>query len=101
LEHDSVCATIAETYYALQAHVKDVIYNVHDPAKVAADQVHMTKEQQTDLAAVFSKCSLLFSGRIGCYTMHKFHIKLKPGTVLYHVKCPYHISMHNIPAYKA
>jgi hypothetical protein len=49
---------------------------------------------------VFTKRSLLFSGRIGCYTKQKFHIKLKPGTVPYHVKRPCHISVHNIPAYK-
>jgi predicted HAD superfamily Cof-like phosphohydrolase len=54
LEHDSVQATIAETCSASQAHVKDVVYNDHDPAKVAADQVHLTEEQRDDLAAVFS-----------------------------------------------
>jgi hypothetical protein len=42
----------------------------------------------------------LFSGRIGCYTKRKFHIELKPGTVPYHVKRPYYISVHVIPAYK-
>ena len=45
LEHDSVRATLAETYSASQAHVKDAIYDVHDPAKVAADQMHLSQEQ--------------------------------------------------------
>jgi hypothetical protein len=100
LEHDSLRATIAEIYSASQKHVKDAIYNVHDPAKVAADQTHLTQEQTDNLAAVLSKCSLLFSGQIGCYTKCKFHIKFKPGTIPYHVKRPYHILVHNIPAYK-
>jgi hypothetical protein len=100
LEHDSVCATIAESYSASHAHVKDAVYNVHDPTKVAAIQTHLTVAQRAKLATVFTKRSLLFSGRIGCYTKRQFHIELKPGTVPYHVKRPYHISVYDIPAYK-
>jgi hypothetical protein len=84
---------------ALQAHVKDALYNVHDPARVAADQVNLTEKQLADLAAIFERRALHFSGRIGCYTKRKFHIELKPGTVPY-VKKLYHISIHNIPANK-
>jgi hypothetical protein len=36
-------------------HVKDAIYNVHDPAKVAADQKHLIQEQRDDLAAKSKK----------------------------------------------
>jgi hypothetical protein len=45
LEHDSVCAEIAESYLDSQAHVKDTIYNVHDPAKIADNQKHLTVTQ--------------------------------------------------------
>jgi hypothetical protein len=102
LEHNSVQAEIAETYSALQAHVKDAVYDVHDPAKVAADQLHLTKQQKNaDLAdRHFQRRALLFSGCIGCYTKRKFHINLKPRTAPYHIKRLYHISVHNIPAYK-
>jgi hypothetical protein len=55
LEHNSVHAMLTETYSASQVHVKNEVYNVHDLAKVAADQIHLTQEQQDDLAAsVFS-----------------------------------------------
>jgi hypothetical protein len=100
LEHDSVHATLAKSYLASQAHVKDAIYDVHDPAKIADKQTCLTVTQKTKVAAIFAKCSLFFSGRIGCYTKRQFHIELKPGTIPYHVKPPYHISVHNIPAYK-
>jgi hypothetical protein len=33
-------------------------------------------------------------------TSVKFRIKLIPGTVPYHCKRPYHISQHDVPAYK-
>jgi hypothetical protein len=49
LEHDSVRAEIAESYSESQAHVKDAIYNVHDPIKVANAQTHLTVKQCEDL----------------------------------------------------
>jgi hypothetical protein len=55
--------------------VKDAVYNVHDPVKVAAQQIHLPEEQRKKLATLFSKRSVLFSGRIGCYTKRKFSIK--------------------------
>jgi hypothetical protein len=76
LEHNSVCATLAETYSASQAHVKDAVYNVHDPAKLAADQVHLTQEQQDNLAVVFFQdaafCfpAVLVVTPNGCYTLN-------------------------------
>jgi hypothetical protein len=45
LEHDSVQTKIAQTYSASEAHVKDAVYNVHNPAKVAANQLHLTEKQ--------------------------------------------------------
>jgi hypothetical protein len=80
LKHDSVGAEIAKSYSTSQAQ-RHAIYDVHDPVKVAADQLHWTEKQRSDLAALFSKHGLLFSGRIGCYTKRQFHIDLKPGTV--------------------
>ena len=55
LEHNSVHAKIADTYSASQAHMKDAVYDVHDPAKVAAGQLHLTEQQHSDIAAVFQK----------------------------------------------
>ena len=80
--------------------VKDAVYDVHHPIKVAAQQIHLSEAQCKQLAAVFSKYSVLFSSCIGCYTKRKFHIKLIPGTIPYHGKHLYHISQHDVPAYK-
>jgi hypothetical protein len=76
-----VRSDIAESYSATHVTVKDAVYNVHDPVKVAAQQIHLPEEERKQLATVFSKRSVLFSGRIGCYTKRKFSIKFKPGTI--------------------
>jgi hypothetical protein len=45
---------VYKTYLvSAQMRVKDAIYNVHNPAKVTADQLHLTEKQRSDLAAVF------------------------------------------------
>jgi hypothetical protein len=67
LEHESVHSNIAKSDSTAHVTVKDAIYNVHDPDKVAASQLHLTKEQHKEIAAVFRKCKVLFSGQIGCY----------------------------------
>jgi hypothetical protein len=46
--------------------IKDAVYNVHDPIKVAAAQIHLTANQAKQLSHVFAKRGVLFSGRIGC-----------------------------------
>jgi hypothetical protein len=100
LEHESVHSNNAGSCSTTHVLIKDAIYDIHDPIKVAAQQIHLSKAQCKELATVFKKCSVLFSGHIGCSTKRKFCIKLKPGMIPFHCKCPYHISQHDVPAYK-
>jgi hypothetical protein len=100
LKDESVLSKNAESYSATHVAIKDAIYNVQDHVKVAAQQIHLLEAQCKQLATVFSKRSMLFSGLIGCYTKRKFHIKLILGTIPYHCKHPYHISQQDVPAYK-
>ncbi len=74
LKHETVCSHIAESYLATHVAIKDVIYDVHDPVKIALQHINLTAARAKELADVFSKQSVLFSGRIGCYTRRKFHI---------------------------
>jgi hypothetical protein len=52
--------------------IKDAVYDVDDPIKVAVQQIHLSEAQYKQLAAIFNKRSVLFSGLIGCYTKRKF-----------------------------
>jgi hypothetical protein len=53
-----VRSDIAESYSTTQVTIKDAVYNVHDPVKVAALQVHLLEAQREQLATVFSKRSI-------------------------------------------
>jgi hypothetical protein len=77
LEHDSICVKIIKSYSACHTHVKDAIYSIHDPDEIAKKQLHLTTKQRDELAVVLRKCTILFSGHIGYYTKHTFHIELK------------------------
>jgi hypothetical protein len=44
---------------------KDAIYDIHDTVKVAAQQIHLSAAQCKELATIFSKHNILFSGHLG------------------------------------
>lgn len=69
----------------LQANYKEA-----DPVQVAKEQIHLTKEQQKDLAKLLSKYKRLFSGELGKYEDKKVHLEIEDGAQPKHAK-PYSI----------
>jgi len=63
------------------AALKEAQYTAVDPAHVAAQQKHLSPEQQADLAALLHKFPQLFSGKLGLYPHRKVHLELQPNAV--------------------
>ena len=61
-------------------------YDKTDIATVIQQQMHLTKEQQTDLQAVLGKHTILFSAKLGHYRKKQMHLELLPGAKLVHAK---------------
>ena len=57
----------------------------------AAQQNHLSPEQQADLAALLSKFPQLFSGKLGHYPRRKVHLELQPNAIPVH-KWPYAVA---------
>ena len=68
-------------------------YDKVDIPTMCKDLKHLTDTQQQELEAILQKYNKLFSGKLGTYPHKKFHIELKPGTILYHCKQPYPVPL--------
>ncbi len=63
------------------AELKEAQYSQVDPAYIAAQQNHLSPEQQADLSALLSKFPQLFSGKLGHYPHQKVHLELQPNAI--------------------
>jgi hypothetical protein len=68
-------------------------YDKVDIDKVVANQNHLNSKQQSDLHKILSKCTKLFSGKLGHYKAKKMHLELLPGAQPKHAK-PYSVPRH-------
>ena len=74
-------------------------YEEVDPVQVAREQKHLTKDQQDDLAKLFSKYKRLFSGELGKYEGKKVHLEVENGARPTHAK-PYSIPHTQMDLFK-
>jgi hypothetical protein len=77
LKLQSVQSAIAESYLATQVAIKDAIYDVHDPVKVAAQQIHLFLKGNVSKLLPFSVSAACFSPAIlAVIQRENFPIKL-------------------------
>ena len=58
--------------------VLDRAYSSVTAKEVAAQQAHLTKEEQANLEKVLSKYSTIFDGELGCYPHKKIKLDIPP-----------------------
>ena len=81
------------------SEIKDSTYEQHSPAEIAARAKHLNDSQKQDLAALLSKYSLLFDGKLKAYTGDKIHLEVDDSAKP-HVSRPYAVPRVHMPTFK-
>ena len=79
--------------------IKSSLYEQHDTAKVAEQQVHLSPLQRQELAKLLAKFPKLFTGKLGCYKRKKVHLELKDGATPFWCR-PHPVPKHHQRVFK-
>ncbi|MGH7974341.1 MAG: reverse transcriptase family protein, partial [bacterium] len=66
--------------------IGDAKYEGADPSVIAAEQAHLSREDQEKLSKLLQKYEKLFDGTLGKYPHSQVHLKLKSGSKPIHAK---------------
>jgi hypothetical protein len=89
-----------ESHSTTTVNIKESKYGKVDTDYAAKQQIHLTPEQQVDLAEVLKDYTPLFNGKLGCYPGYKVHLELNADAKPFHTR-PYPVSENNKAVFKA
>jgi hypothetical protein len=89
-----------ESHSTATVNVKESKYGKVDTDCAAKQQIHLTPEQQIDLAEVLKDYTPLFNGKLGCYPGCKVHLELNTDAKPFHTR-PHPVPENNKAVFKA